>query len=363
MQPPARSCKKLSGHADAVLSLVFSRDGAKLLSGSYDGTARLWDIAAGTSKEFRGHDWWVWSVTFSPDEQRFVTGSQDGSAIVWDIATGQPSAPFLGHGGPVYSAAFAPERRIRRHRQLRQARAALAARRSQGPESRQGSEPGLNGTDTGPANAVHRTQRPHGWRAQRAVFQRRQAPRFLRLRQRDLRLGHGGSQAPENAHGHASRVSSAPVHARRRLRPFRRLRPLCQAVEHLEVRRSKVARGSRAQRPPRFGARPAFSPDGRMVVTASRDRSAAAWDVEAVKCFVRIAKAIRTSHLPPCFCRTASACSLRPSITPSAFGTWPPARSSYTLEGTGTSAAVAVSHDGQWIVTGSDDKRLRIWEH
>src|SRR5262249_20526291 len=101
--------RSLSGHSDAVLSLAYSKDGNKLLSGSYDGTARLGNLADGASREFRGHDWWVWSVAFSPDEKRFVTGSQDGSAIVWNVATGQASPPFLAHTGPVYSAAFSPD--------------------------------------------------------------------------------------------------------------------------------------------------------------------------------------------------------------------------------------------------------------
>ena len=37
----------LSGHTDAVGAVAFSPDGARVLTGSYDGMARLWDIAAG----------------------------------------------------------------------------------------------------------------------------------------------------------------------------------------------------------------------------------------------------------------------------------------------------------------------------
>ena len=39
--------KRLPGHRDAVLSLVYSADGSELLSGSYDNTARIWDVASG----------------------------------------------------------------------------------------------------------------------------------------------------------------------------------------------------------------------------------------------------------------------------------------------------------------------------
>ena len=35
------------GHSEGVTSAVFSPDGRQALSGSYDGTVRLWDIATG----------------------------------------------------------------------------------------------------------------------------------------------------------------------------------------------------------------------------------------------------------------------------------------------------------------------------
>jgi len=109
--------KTLDGHTDAVLSVVFSRDGKRLLSSSYDKTARLWDVESGEQlREFKGHTWWVWCAAFSPDEKRVVTASQDGTAIVWTIPADpaqspEKSAPFTGHVGPVYSAAFSPDGR------------------------------------------------------------------------------------------------------------------------------------------------------------------------------------------------------------------------------------------------------------
>jgi WD40 repeat protein len=106
------------GHSDAVLSLAYSQDGKRLLSGSYDRTAILWDLEAGTSKTFRGHESWVYSVAFAPParphekETRIVTASQDGTVMVWSIATQKSAAPFLGHIGPVYAARFSPDGRF-----------------------------------------------------------------------------------------------------------------------------------------------------------------------------------------------------------------------------------------------------------
>ncbi len=97
------------GHQDAILSVAYSRDGKRLLTSSYDNTARLWDLEKpGEIRVFLGHDWWVWSAAFSPDERWIVTASQDGSAIVWDAESGAARVTFRGHAGPVYSAVFAP---------------------------------------------------------------------------------------------------------------------------------------------------------------------------------------------------------------------------------------------------------------
>jgi len=99
-----------TGHTDAVLSVSFSHDGKKLLTASYDKTARLWDVELGRQiRELDGHSWWVWSAAFSQDEKMVVTASQDGSAIIWDLASGNKLAQFLGHQGPVYSAAFSTD--------------------------------------------------------------------------------------------------------------------------------------------------------------------------------------------------------------------------------------------------------------
>ncbi len=106
---PVRS---LVGHGDDVLSVAFSRDSRRLLTSSYDKTARLWDVETGHElQKYLGHNWWVWSAAFSADESRIVTASQDGTAIVWSTDTAQPGPPFTGHVGPVYAAAFSPDGR------------------------------------------------------------------------------------------------------------------------------------------------------------------------------------------------------------------------------------------------------------
>ncbi len=78
----------LSGHADAIYAVEFTRDGRRLLSASDDGTARVWDLRTGNAEVLRGHEDDVYRARFSPDETLVATASLDSTARLWRIGAG-----------------------------------------------------------------------------------------------------------------------------------------------------------------------------------------------------------------------------------------------------------------------------------
>jgi WD40 repeat protein len=78
-----------SKHGGAVSSICFSPDSRWLVSGSRDGTVRMWDCGTGQAvgSPLLGHTNWVNSVC--TDGQRIISGSNDLTIRIWSCDTRQ----------------------------------------------------------------------------------------------------------------------------------------------------------------------------------------------------------------------------------------------------------------------------------
>ena len=77
---------------DRVTSVALSPDGMYVVSGSRDGTARVWITESGEEVARMTHDDSVTSVVFSQDGKYVVSGSWDGTARVWKTENGEEVA-------------------------------------------------------------------------------------------------------------------------------------------------------------------------------------------------------------------------------------------------------------------------------
>jgi WD40 repeat protein len=98
-------------HKDVVLCATFSVDGKQIVSGSGDGTIRVWDAQTGNTilGPLKMHTDGVRCVAFSPNGRRIASASFDHTILVWHALTGKVVAgPFKGHTDGILSVCFSP---------------------------------------------------------------------------------------------------------------------------------------------------------------------------------------------------------------------------------------------------------------
>lgn len=99
----------LRAHDRNVWEVRFSPDGKRIASGSFDETARVWDLATLRSTPLTGHSEAIVGLDFAPRGQWLVTGGDDSTIRTWN--RGGSVARVIEAGNHVYKLDFSPDGR------------------------------------------------------------------------------------------------------------------------------------------------------------------------------------------------------------------------------------------------------------
>jgi WD40 repeat protein len=110
--PSTTPVRTFEDHGDRVIAVATLRD-ERMVTGSYDGLLRLWDLKTGVIlKKMEGHRSRVRALAVSPDERWIASGDESGELIAWDGKTGEPlNQPVKVHDGWIFSLDFSSDSR------------------------------------------------------------------------------------------------------------------------------------------------------------------------------------------------------------------------------------------------------------
>ena len=87
LRKSGKTNRVLFAHSSGVNSLVYNHKINSLISCSYDGTIKIWDINDFDAKPIiiNDHDAWVYCLALSPDNKKLISGSADKSIRITNI--------------------------------------------------------------------------------------------------------------------------------------------------------------------------------------------------------------------------------------------------------------------------------------
>ncbi len=107
--------RRLIGHGGPIKALRVDAGSKRALTGSFDYSAIVWDIAAPKPRillRLDAHDGAVNAVAFVPGKNQAVTAGDDGLVRLWDLAHGRLLHRFVGHQGKINAISVSADGRI-----------------------------------------------------------------------------------------------------------------------------------------------------------------------------------------------------------------------------------------------------------
>ncbi len=104
---------RLKGHENSVYAVGFTNDGIRAVTGSFDKTLRIWNVARGTLQaEMKGHAGQVRTISISPVDNTIASGDTSGEIRLWNPATGDLKKVLVPAGGNIGSLRYSPDGRL-----------------------------------------------------------------------------------------------------------------------------------------------------------------------------------------------------------------------------------------------------------
>lgn len=106
--------RTIDAHADRINSIAIDPEEKIIASASSDKTVKLWQLNSGKLINtfggwFSGHSSKVLCLAFSKDGQKLLTGSADRTVKLWQVNTGKELDTLTGYSGQVSSLALSPD--------------------------------------------------------------------------------------------------------------------------------------------------------------------------------------------------------------------------------------------------------------
>ncbi len=99
----------LQGHRDIVSSVAWSPDGSQIVSGSWDGTARLWDVATGEQIAIVETNDQLIAVVWSPNGQTIAATTWGSPVTLYNAATSRRIGELEGNTSSITRLRFSPD--------------------------------------------------------------------------------------------------------------------------------------------------------------------------------------------------------------------------------------------------------------